>query len=106
MFQSFRDYTAKVFGFQTFGTIYGSSIFIAGIFNFVQTGLDAATAKWFKHDPRPVNLILLILVSVTGGTFWMWVTVRSKRLKRKLLEEEANRAMEHENVMPGGYGGF
>ena len=67
--------------------------------------MDAATAKWFKHDPRPVNLVLLILASVTGGTLWMWVTIMSKRLKRKLLEEEANRAIE-QNVMPGGYVGF
>lgn len=36
----------------------------------------------------------------------MWVTVRSKKLKRRLLEEEANRAMDNENIMPGGYGGF
>ena len=101
-----RDYTAKVFGFQTFGTIYGSIICVAGIFNFAQTGMDAATAKWFRHDPRPINLILLILISVIGGVLWMWVTVRSKKLKRRLLEEEANRAMDNENIMPGGYGGF
>ncbi|KAF8414528.1 hypothetical protein BGX38DRAFT_52179, partial [Terfezia claveryi] len=105
-YTAISDYTAKVFGFQTFGTIYGSIICVAGIFNFTQTGMDAVTAKWFHHDPRPINLILLIFVSVIGGTLWMWVTVRSKKLKRRLLEEEANRAMDNENIMPGGYGGF
>jgi len=105
-YTAISDYTAKVFGFQTFGTIYGSIICVAGIFNFAQTGLDAATAKWFKHDPRPVNFIFLVLVLVIGGVLWMWVTIRSKKLKRSLLEEEANRAMENEDIMPGGYGGF
>ncbi|KAF8419949.1 major facilitator superfamily domain-containing protein [Tirmania nivea] len=105
-YTAISDYTAKVFGFQTFGTIYGSIICAAGIFNFTQTGMDAATAKWFHHDPRPINLILLILISVIGGVLWMWVTIRSKKLKRRLLEEEANRAMDNENIMPGGYGGF
>ncbi|RPB23156.1 MFS general substrate transporter [Terfezia boudieri ATCC MYA-4762] len=105
-YTAISDYTAKVFGFQTFGTIYGSIICVAGIFNFAQTGMDAATAKWFHHDPRPINLILLIFVSVIGGILWMWVTVKSKKLKRTLLEEEANRAMANENIMPGGYGGF
>lgn len=101
------DYTAKVFGFQSFGTIYGSIICAAGILNFAQTGLDAATAIWFHHDPRPVNFILLVLVSTIGVILWMWVTVKSKKLKRMLLEDEANRAMAEENIMPGGtYGGF
>ncbi|KAI5781776.1 major facilitator superfamily domain-containing protein [Peziza echinospora] len=100
------DYTAKVFGFQSFGTIYGSIICAAGVFNFTQTGLDAATAKLFKHDPRPVNLLLLVLVTTVGGALCMWVNVRTRKLKRSLLEEEANSAMERETLMPGGYSSF
>ncbi|KAF8468973.1 major facilitator superfamily domain-containing protein [Kalaharituber pfeilii] len=100
------DYAAKVFGFQTFGTIYGSIICIAGLFNFIQTALDAVTAKWFHHDPRPVNLLLLTCVLAVGTALCIWVSIRSRKLKRRLLEEEANRAIEEESLMPGGYGGF
>src|SRR6266536_5308686 len=35
------DYAAKVFGFRTFGTVYGLIICLAGLFNFSQSGLDA-----------------------------------------------------------------
>ena len=31
---------------------------------------------------------------------------QEQETQRKLLEEEANRAMDHENVVLGGYGGF
>ena len=62
--------------------------------------------RWFEKDPRPVNLGLLTAVSVVGVVLMGWVSVTSKRLKRKLLEEEARRAMGEESVMPGGSVGW
>ncbi|KAK1810396.1 hypothetical protein LTR12_015239 [Friedmanniomyces endolithicus] len=50
------DYSAKVFGFETFGKVYGLIICGAGLFNFVQQGLDALTHRGFGGDPVPVNL--------------------------------------------------
>ncbi|KAK0251085.1 hypothetical protein B0A54_00026 [Friedmanniomyces endolithicus] len=50
------DYSAKVFGFETFGKVYGLIICGAGVFNFVQQGLDALTHRGFGGDPVPVNL--------------------------------------------------
>ncbi|KAJ5389079.1 Protein FMP42 [Penicillium cataractarum] len=41
------DYAAKVFGFQTFGKVYGLVICLAGVGNFAQAGLDAVTLGRF-----------------------------------------------------------
>ncbi|KAK1145005.1 hypothetical protein N8T08_004720 [Aspergillus melleus] len=57
------DYAAKVFGFQTFGKVYGLIICLAGLGNFAQAGLDAVTFKAFERNPIPVNIVL------TGSTF-------------------------------------
>lgn len=53
------DYSAKVFGFQTFGKVYGLIICSAGILNFIQSPLDALTHVVFDLNPIPVNVILL-----------------------------------------------
>ncbi|KAL4917137.1 major facilitator superfamily domain-containing protein [Aspergillus aurantiobrunneus] len=60
------DYAAKVFGFQTFGKVYGLIICIAGLGNFAQAGLDALTFTVFDRNPIPVNFILTGLTAITG----------------------------------------
>lgn len=60
------DYSAKVFGFQTFGKVYGLVICLAGISNFAQAGLDALTFKAFHRNPIPVNAILTLMAFLVG----------------------------------------
>jgi hypothetical protein len=52
------DYAAKVFGFQTFGTVYGLIITLSGILSFTQSGLQAAVHNTYHRNPGPVNLAL------------------------------------------------
>lgn len=76
------DYAAKVFGFQTFGKVYGLVICLAGVGNFAQAGLDAVTLMRFNGDPVPVNVVLTGLVGVVGGClvgFVSWKTVVMRR---------------------------
>ena len=94
------DYAAKVFGFQTFGKVYGLIICVAGLGNFAQSGLDALTHKTFKEDPVPVNLILLALVVIVGVSCTTYVWRKSRGMERDLLEEEAEDA--EERLMPNG----
>lgn len=61
------DYAAKVFGFQTFGKVYGLIICLAGVGNFAQAGLDTLTLKMFGCNPVPVNIVLTALVFGVGG---------------------------------------
>lgn len=92
------DYAAKVFGFQTFGKVYGLIICTAGIFNLVQSLLDALTHRAFNRNPLPVNVLLLSIALVVGGALVTFVTVKSRDVKRDLLEEEAQEA--RESLMP------
>jgi hypothetical protein len=93
------DYAAKVFGFRTFGTVYGLIICLAGLFNFSQSGLDALMHRVFDGNPVPVNLILLGAALVVGSSLCVFVGVRAYAMRRDGLEHEAEWA--RETVMPG-----
>ncbi|KAL4901730.1 hypothetical protein BDW74DRAFT_159421 [Aspergillus multicolor] len=67
------DYAAKVFGFHTFGKVYGLIICVAGLGNFAQAGLDALTFTVFNRSPIPVNLILTSLTAVAGFALMIFV---------------------------------
>jgi len=101
------DYAAKVFGFETFGKVYGLIICFSGFFNLSQTGLDALTLKAFRKDPRPVNLGLLTASAVVGCVLVGYVWKSGRSIKRFRLGLEAEEA--REEIMPGGsltgYGG-
>lgn len=96
------DYAAKVFGFHTFGRVYGLIICLAGILNFSQSGLDALTHRGFGGDPRPVNAGLLVLAAGVGVGLVGFVGVRARGIGRERLEGEAEGGVERE--MPVGNG--
>ena len=74
--------------------MYGLIICLAGLFNFVQTALDALTHKHFDNDPIPVNAILLVSAFVVGAVLVSFVWRKSYTMKREKLEEEAEGARE------------
>lgn len=88
------DYSAKVFGFATFGKVYGLIICLAGLGNFSQAGLDALTHRTFANDPVPVNVILLVAALVVGSALVGFVARKSYTMGRDKLEEEAEGARE------------
>ena len=88
------DYSAKVFGFVTFGKVYGLIICLAGLGNFSQAGLDALTHKTFDNDPIPVNVLLLSVAFVVGVVLVGFVWRKSYSMGRQKLEEEAEEATE------------
>ena len=97
------DYAGKVFGFQTFGKVYGLIICMAGLLNFSQAGLDALTHKTFNRDPLPVNLILLFIALLVGLALVGFVYWKSRVLRRDQLEEEAEETPD--TVMPSVHEG-
>ncbi|KAF2263078.1 MFS general substrate transporter [Lojkania enalia] len=88
------DYAAKVFGFATFGKVYGLIICLAGLFNFAQSALDALTHKVFNNNPVPVNIILLSLALLIGSFLVGYVYRKSWKIHRENLEAEADGARE------------
>ncbi|KXT01238.1 hypothetical protein AC578_3808 [Pseudocercospora eumusae] len=93
------DYSAKVFGFETFGKVYGLIICLAGLFNFTQAGLDALTHQVFGNDPIPVNIILLVAALVVGIVLVGYVTRKSVAMRKDGIREEADEV--RERSMPG-----
>lgn len=97
------DYAAKVFGFATFGKVYGLIICLAGLLNFSQTALDALTHQTFHNDPIPVNVILLVLALIVGIFLVGYVYRKSHTIQREVIEEQAESA--RETLMPGASNG-
>ncbi|KKZ61246.1 hypothetical protein EMCG_04118 [[Emmonsia] crescens] len=72
-YSSISDFAAKVFGFQTFGKVYGLMICLAGVGNFLQVPLDVLTMKLFRRNPIPVNVLLTVTVFVAGALLVLFV---------------------------------
>ncbi|CAK7902724.1 hypothetical protein CAAN1_18S01310 [[Candida] anglica] len=86
------DFCAKVFGFDTFGTIYGAIICFSGICNILQQVMDKATHEVFNMNPTPINALLTALTAVFGIALIGFVRSQELELKRKNLELEAQEA--------------
>ncbi|KAH3666865.1 hypothetical protein OGAPHI_003314 [Ogataea philodendri] len=82
-YTSISDYCAKVFGFETFGTVYGSVMTVSGVFNFLQSPLDRLTHTSFNMNPVPLNLLLLFFTLIIGGTHVTYVYVQSRVFNQK-----------------------
>lgn len=77
------DFCAKVFGFDTFGTVYGAIICIAGAFNYLQSFLDKLTHQQFDMDPVPVNFITTLLTLFIGVATVVYVNQQAKLYAKK-----------------------
>lgn len=91
-YTSVSDFCAKVFGFDTFGTVYGAIICFSGIFNLLQLVMDRATHEMFGMNPTPVNAILTGLTAVFGVALLHYVRSSEMSLRRNNLELEAQKA--------------
>ncbi|CAI4048715.1 Fmp42p SKDI_13G3510 [Saccharomyces kudriavzevii IFO 1802] len=67
------DYSSKVFGFDTFGTVYGLLSCICGIFNMSQNLLDKWTHTTFNMNPFPINLMLVFFTVVFSLTITFYI---------------------------------
>lgn len=95
------DYAAKVFGFQTFGKVYGLMVCLAGVGNFAQPALDVLVFRVFHGNPVPVNLVLVVLGVVVGGVFVGFVAWRVMRLRG--YQGGKTRSVEVEGCWVSGY---
>ena len=82
-----RDYAAKVFGFATFGRIYGTLIAVSGVCTLTQPGLQALVHDAFDDSPTPINLILTGLGLIVGLALIIFVTVKAKEMRQEKSEQ-------------------
>lgn len=87
------DYAAKVFGYDTFGTVYGTIMSISGICNIFSQVMVKMTHDKFDLDPRPINAFLLISGTVAGLSMFAYIKLKEKVTKRRQLELEAQTAI-------------
>lgn len=82
------DYCVKVFGYSTFGTVYGAIICISGMLNLVQTFFDSATHYLFHNNPNPVNFTLVSVTLISGSLLLAFVKSQEKKvIKQSIIDE-------------------
>ncbi|KAG7664286.1 uncharacterized protein J8A68_002201 [[Candida] subhashii] len=85
-YTTISDYCAKVFGFETFGTVYGTIICISGIFNYSQTWFDEITHVTFDMNPFPVNILFIVMTGVIGVIMVLYVTSQAKEYNARKIQ--------------------
>ncbi|EAW10955.1 putative MFS transporter Fmp42 [Aspergillus clavatus NRRL 1] len=88
------DYAAKVFGFRTFGKVYGLVICLAGLGNFAQPALDALTFTRFARNPVPVNIVLTAATAVVGTAMVAYVWRKAREMAPAPLRRDGAREAE------------
>ncbi|KAG5805365.1 hypothetical protein H9Q71_010065 [Fusarium xylarioides] len=88
-YSAVSDYATKVFGFATFGRIYGTVTCISGITQLIQSGLDALTHGPLHDDPTPVNAALGAAGALVGLILTIFITVKGRVFVEKKVGMEA-----------------
>ncbi|KAF1817200.1 amino acid transporter [Eremomyces bilateralis CBS 781.70] len=97
-YSAVSDYATKVFGFATFGRIYGAIICFSGLINFSQSGLDALTLDLMSGNPTPVNAGMTIAGAIIGGALTVFAAVEGRHVREKQMEEDAD--AERQSLLP------
>ncbi|KAF5024414.1 hypothetical protein F66182_3500 [Fusarium sp. NRRL 66182] len=98
-YSAISDYATKVFGFATFGRIYGTITCLSGIVNLAQSGLDALTHGPLHDNPIPINATLGGVGTLVGLALTIFVTVKGRSFVEKKMEMEADD--ERERLLSG-----
>ncbi|KAF2860043.1 MFS general substrate transporter [Piedraia hortae CBS 480.64] len=84
-YSAMSDYATKVFGFATFGQIYGTIIFLSGVINLMQPFLDEAISE--TGNPILVNAVLAALGFVVGTALVIFVKIQGKRVQNEFRKD-------------------
>lgn len=78
-------YTAsKVFGFATFGRVWGTVTCASGLLNLVQPTFDHLLAGPLHGNPLPVNIFLGVVGTVLAIIFAVYAKVQDVRGRRSV----------------------
>ena len=81
-YSAMSDYAAKVFGFATFGTVYGTIVCLSGLSLFSQPVLQALVHDIYYEDPGPVNLALAGVGLLIGIALLMYVDAQARNVRK------------------------
>ncbi|TQW01139.1 MFS transporter [Cordyceps javanica] len=78
------SYTAsKIFGFATFGRVYGTVICASGVFNLVQPALESWLNVQLRGNPLLLNIALGIVGTVLAAAFTAYVKWQSVENRKR-----------------------
>lgn len=92
-YSAMSDYAAKVFGFATFGTVYGTIVCFSGAAIFCQSGLQALVHSVFEEDPGPMNLWLAGFGLIVGVCLVMYVDMQGRQVRQEQAEQDERRSV-------------
>ena len=90
-YSAMSDYATKVFGFATFGKIYGTIICFSGLVNLFQPVIDAVNYDVFGGNPTPINVTLASLGFIFGVVLVGFVKMEGRRVQKVQAMEDAER---------------
>lgn len=98
-YSAMSDYAAKVFGFATFGRVYGTIICFSGLINLSQPLIDAANHEIFHDNPIPINITLAALALVFGTALVLFVWMQGRKFDRQ--QQQGSRGLtERDRLLP------
>ncbi|GAB0135408.1 hypothetical protein EsDP_00003748 [Epichloe bromicola] len=77
-YSAVSDYATKVFGFRSFGRIYGTIVCFSGVINLAQSGLDALTHDVLGGNPTPINLAFFVTGTLVALALSVFVAVKGR----------------------------
>lgn len=104
-YSAISDYAVKVFGFATFGRIYGTLVCISGVANFAQSGLDALTHGPLAGNPTPINAGLGVAGSLVGVALTAFTAIQGRKF---VTEEKITSAVaeERQRLLSDAHNGY
>ncbi|KAI1100677.1 putative MFS transporter [Jackrogersella minutella] len=110
-YSAVSDFATKIFGFATFGLIYGTITCFSGLVNFVQSGLDALTSGPLQGDPTPINAVMAVGGTVLALALTIYIIIQGqsfgpKQRRRESVERTQERLglIQEESEAEEGYG--
>ncbi|KAM0350600.1 hypothetical protein ACHAPU_003085 [Fusarium lateritium] len=103
-YSAISDYATKVFGFATFGRIYGTITCISGITQLSQSGLDALTHGPLHNNSIPINATLGGTGAIVGLALTAFVAVKGRSFAERKVEMEADD--ERERLLSNAQSGY
>jgi len=97
-YSAMSNFATTIFGFATFGKIYGTIICLSGLVNLFQPAIDALTYEALDGNPIPVNLVLAALGFIFGVILVVYVRLRGRFVRKKQAREDAQ--VERMNMIP------
>ncbi|KAI0161477.1 major facilitator superfamily domain-containing protein [Xylariaceae sp. FL1272] len=105
-YSAMSDYATKIFGFATFGRLYGAITCISGVLSFSQSGIDMLVHGPLNGNPTPINVAMAIAGTGIGLYLTFFVAIKTREYRDEMQHcqsssEERLQLIREENEVYG-----